>query len=232
MTDDTRPRRAAELIEKRLHDALAPGEAAELDRLAEADPSVRADLHASLEEERAMQCLFLESPTAPFDFDRARAAVRRKLATERRVLLSLAGSVLVTALIVLAVMWPTPDWRLISWCTGLPLSPVLIWSLWRWREAAAFARALREGPDAIATSYRSHLRRARLEFTISGAACALVCLGMAVWLIDMLAAGNWVLAAVALCFVAFFLDTGLRHLWTRPARERHERVITGEDNPA
>jgi hypothetical protein len=229
--------RAAELIERRLHTTLTDAEEAELAALATADPKVAADLAASEEEHRAMTSLHATPPDLPpFDFARARRVIEHKLKTERRILASFAFYITLTPLFILAISWPTPDWRLMAWCTFLPGTPVVLWAIYRWREAAAFRKAVHAGPDAdlpaLEEAWQRHIRRGRNEFTIMGAAVALVFLALVVWLIELVDKGAWPIVPFALVGAAVMGYQGVRRMWTRKGREANERELAGLDDDA
>ncbi|MEM1184327.1 MAG: hypothetical protein AAGI53_04910 [Planctomycetota bacterium] len=235
--------RATVLIEKRLHAGLSPDEQTELDQLVAAHPALAGELDAAMQENDAMYAV--TTPTTPspdddlppFDFDRARRVISDKLAGERRILLSLAAWTAVTPPMLIAISWPSPDWSLIAWCAALPATPIVLWSVYRWRESVAFRRALDANPDTnpddvspdLESAWARHIRRGRNEYVAMGACVALVVLALVVWLIELIDEAAWPLVPFALIGAAVMGYHGVRKLWTRRARERHERELAGLD---
>jgi hypothetical protein len=234
------PQDPAELIERAVHGTLTPGESAELDRLTAADPELASELERARKEHDAMTTLVSTpkdrasgDPLPPFDFDRARRTIERKIRKERRVLLALTGWVGITPPLLIAISWPNTDWALVAWSTLLPASPVLIWAVYRWREAAAFRRAIDAGPDddvpGLESAWERHIRRSRAEFTAMGACIALVFLALVVWAIELIDKGAWPVVPFALVGAGVMGYHGVRRMWTRRGREAHEREIAGLD---
>jgi len=218
--------RLRELAERAARNDLSESDQLELDRIVAADPAAAELIRTTREEVSTMQNATTDI-IAGFDFERARNAIRERDRLHNRALLSM---LLMIALC--AIFWAVlvrSNWPMLVWIIGLPLTPVLLWSIWRWNELWRERRLLLARGEAVIPEIFESSRRSLLnEFNIVRVSVVVFTIALTVLAVESYINANYPRAIIVTVVVALLLATAGPSVFGKRARRRFERFATGD----
>lgn len=216
-----------ELAERAARGDLSEPDRQELDRIVSTDPNAAEQLHA-IHKETAMMQSAATNVIDHFDFERARRAITQRDRLHRSALRTMLITIGLCAF-GWAVFGRSGGWPLLLWIVGLPLLPVLLWTL------ANVTRRLHErrlllakGETVFPALFESTRKRTMNEFRLVQAGIILVTVGMVTLIIEAVLTGAYAKAVVAGVMLALLWFSAGHRIFGKGASSRAERFAEGE----
>lgn len=227
MDTPDRQDRFHELAERAARGDLSEPDRQELDRIVAADPIAAEQLHA-IHKETAMMQSAATHVIDHFDFERARRAITQRDRLHRNALRTMLVMIGLSAF-AWAVFGRSGGWPLLLWIVGLPLLPVLLWTI------ASGARRLHErrlllakGEAVLPALFESTRKRTMNEFRLVQLGIIVVTLGLLTLMIDSLLTGAHAKAIMAGFLLVLLAVSAGRRVFGKGASTRAERFARGE----
>lgn len=220
--------RLGTLHERKRREGLDECEAREYEALMAASPSLRT-LVDELDREDSIMQATIDQSVDHFDFDRASDALARKLRQDRAQLGLFAGIAAGgTGLVAVGAATSVFEWPLVPVVACAWSVPMVLQSVAMLRRRRLSRMMERSMEHEAKQAFGRHLAMGRHERVLLQAACIMVVVAGLFMLVDALIQRQLAQALVVAPVILTLGVLGWRGIGSRRARQRHERMLTGD----